>query len=496
MKSTLTRLAVLPIAALALVLLLVACSETLRLHDEGRLKTTEEAVKIAAELSAGSDPVFDPMLENLEAIGKVQPKLRARDDQSFMASFEEDFPRLTAEQVGQHLFLAIAQRIVTFDQNDKAVARAATRVNETLDRQEKITLFLKDAAKKKSDVEEALTRVKKRIAWIEGRLKQVEQVRSKLGKAGSASKKLAEALKKATDKEKVEAALKHAKDVIDGIEQDEQLTDAKKLLKEFADEIAASEKDRLEEMRRHLSEVKRIRKMIRDRDRIAVCSLYLRAVETVYPGIKNSALQVKSFLPANLLARLDNALARALGKALAPGQTVVGNKALDQAFTVANAHLILSGRYDGYRETFGEQDPCFERLDPDPGKWLPAKDIKDIRALWTAGGKPATLAEFVAADIGALGVEADGPVLVATLGILVQHEYQALRDALVILARELHKHSILLSKLNAQQRAGLVHQLSQGLNIYYQGGIKPEEMAELLLLAGQVGALSIIGAKQ
>ena len=63
MKSKLIRLAVLPIAALALVPLLVACGETLRLLDEGRLKITEEAVKLAAELSAGSDPISDNLYE-------------------------------------------------------------------------------------------------------------------------------------------------------------------------------------------------------------------------------------------------------------------------------------------------------------------------------------------------------------------------------------------------------------------------------------------------
>lgn len=482
--------------SVVLVLALSSCSEVLRLHDEGRLKITQEAVKLAAEFSAGIDPVFDPMLENLEAVDKVQPKLRARDDKSFMASFEEDLPRLTAEQLGMHVFLTTAQRIVTFDQIDNAIALAATRVNETLDRQQKVTKFLQDAATQKGDVEEALARVNKRIAWIEGRLEQVEKLRSKAGKVGSAGAKLAEALKKATDKEKIEAALKHAKDVIEGVEQDEQLSNAKKLLKEFADEIAAAEKIRLEEMQRHLKAVKQIRKLIEDRDRIAICSLGLRAIETIYPGIMGSTIQVNSFMPTKLLKRLDEALARTLGKSIAPGQTVIGDKALDQAFIIMNAQLIATSRYEGYYETFGEQDACFDGLDPDPGLWLPEQDIRKIRALWMAEDKRATLAHFVAADIMSLGADADGPVLVATLGILIQLEYRALRDGLIALGRELHKHSILVSMVNAQQRAGLVHQLSQGLEVYYQGGFKPEKVAELLLLAGQVGALSIIGAKQ
>jgi hypothetical protein len=63
-------------------------------------------------------------------------------------------------------------------------------------------------------------------------------------------------------------------------------------------------------------------------------------------------------------------------------------------------------------------------------------------------------------------------------------------------ATELHRHSIRLSQLNSQQRLEMVHQLAQALALYYEGGIRPEEVARLALAAGQVGALIGIAANE
>jgi hypothetical protein len=85
---------------------------------------------------------------------------------------------------------------------------------------------------------------------------------------------------------------------------------------------------------------------------------------------------------------------------------------------------------------------------------------------------------------------------VAALGILLFHEGPFLSGARLDLEQARHRHSIRLSALSAQQRVDLVHQLSEGLEIYHRGGIKPETVAELLLMASQVGALGFIGAQQ
>jgi len=50
-----------------------------------------------------------------------------------------------------------------------------------------------------------------------------------------------------------------------------------------------------------------------------------------------------------------------------------------------------------------------------------------------------------------------------------------------------------LSEINLRQNIDLVHQITEALRIYYQGGIKPEEIAELIIMSSQVAALFLIG---
>ena len=82
------------------------------------------------------------------------------------------------------------------------------------------------------------------------------------------------------------------------------------------------------------------------------------------------------------------------------------------------------------------------------------------------------------------------------IGRFLFYERRLFADTLLNLAREQHLYSIRLSRINAQQRAGLVHQLSEGLEVYYRGGVKLETAAQLILAAAQVGAITFIGAQQ
>ncbi len=131
-----------------------------------------------------------------------------------------------------------------------------------------------------------------------------------------------------------------------------------------------------------------------------------------------------------------------------------------------------------------------------PDTWEFNPDIQD---LWQHEEgeevKGNTLAQYVAEDLDKNKSNGKSPELVASLGILLFYERQLFDDARWLLVRESHRHSIRISRINVQQRTILVHQLAQGLEIYYQGGIKPEEVANIALLAGQVGALGFIGTQ-
>jgi hypothetical protein len=218
---------------------------------------------------------------------------------------------------------------------------------------------------------------------------------------------------------------------------------ARKLLNATVLQTAAAEQARLSELRRYLAEIKRLRDRLTVRDKVSVCNLFVDAFTNTYPAAGEEK------------ARMEEVWADLLG----------------------------SGRYD-----------CLLPLD----EWATLDPIEaawsNVRAQWN-DGRP--LASFVTSGFKSSkeDVARSTAQYVGALGILLFYEREMYENAVQDLAREKHRHSIRLSALNVGQRAQIVHQLAQGLSIYYEGGVKPEEIAQLMLLASQVGGIFYIGSQ-
>jgi hypothetical protein len=423
---------------------LAACS-TLRLYDAGRSKAASEATAIAREISTSAGAVYEPMADNLDAVRETQKNLRDLSNKHRFETFKRILARQSADELADRLTQALAERADTIETLDSHAAAAAEGVNAALDREEAITKANNEAVKNKSSIEEALARVKKRLDWIEKVFNNLYKVEDMAGKAG-----LAEGMPSMADgsKSKVVVGISKARAAIGSVESDQRVEAAVKLLKQAVQEIAASEQDRVLEMKRHLAEISRLSADFTTRDRISICILFVKTIGELYPALKTETRVTFE----NLVDRL--------------GKLRVGDTA----------------RYE-----------CLGIFAGGPQKW-PITDERraQVKKDWT-GGK---LVSFVAADVNSKGPDTSAPRLVAALGVFLFHEREYFETVRWDLAREHHRHSIRLSKVNAQERAQLVHQLAQALEIYHQGGIKPEAMAEILLMAGQVGALTFIGVQQ
>jgi hypothetical protein len=113
-------------------------------------------------------------------------------------------------------------------------------------------------------------------------------------------------------------------------------------------------------------------------------------------------------------------------------------------------------------------------------------------------GRPRTFPEYLESCLARGSVKAHGQKaveLVQNLALILfveqDQDYQASLDV----ATEQHRHSINLSKINLAEQMHLVHQTTEALQIYYQGGVKPEQVAELIIMSSQVAALFYIGAR-
>jgi hypothetical protein len=251
--------------------------------------------------------------------------------------------------------------------------------------------------------------------------------------------------------EVVNGLVDDAQKAIDQVEQDEQVQAAQKLLNATILETTAAEQARLAELQRYLEDITRLRDQATTRDKLSICSLFQDAFANIYPATSQSQKVG--------LEKIWNAL--------------VESRRYDNCLVPLDAFPPeVTAEWPGVQRQWGY----------DPREGLSARRLDEFVV---AGLNPASAAE----------VRSSTARLIAALGLLLFQEREMYEQAVLDLARERHRHSIRLSALNAGQRSEVVHQLAQGLAIYYEGGVKPEEIAQLMLLAGQVGGIFFIGSQ-
>jgi len=420
-----------------LVTLAVAGCGGIRLYDPGRLQVATEAVTLATQVSTGSGDVFTPMEQNVQSVQSTQEKLSQLTDAHELETFQVILPSLTAASIATRLAKAMDRRNDFFAALKAEEKEANEAINDALNRQTIIAAVLKDTITQGGDTAATLKRLNGRLDWLAG----VGQALDKLSEGVASTPKpdsgvagAAIDASTANDKKALDKAVDAAKTSLKNVDKSPTVTASTLLLQRTAEQVISAEQNRLLEMREHLAGLQRFRDSLAVRDRIDVCPLFLTAVGQVYSALDDT-----------------------------------GKQALNAVFE----KLKSSKRYQ-----------CIDTLD--------LKASRDVTPLWSGG----TLAHYVADDIAANKEKAKSPELVGALGILLFHERRLFADAELNVARERHLYSIRLSRVNAQQRAGLVHQLSASLEIYYQGGVKPETVAQLILAAAQVGALTFIGVQQ
>lgn len=405
----------------------------IRIHDAGREQLSTEAVALAAGISTGTGDVFTPMEENLNAVQSTQEKLRVLADAHELETFQLRLPRLTASDIAGRLVKAMNARVQVFTELTKRETEANQAINDALNRQTVVTRLLADRADA-TDTAKTLARLRKRLDWLDDVGRALDKLHEGLA-SGPASSGVADEVTDTSPRDAaggLNKAVEAAKRSLKSVDESPTVTAAAQLLRSVGEQALGMEQSRLLAMHQHLAAVQRLAQGLSVRDEITVCELWVPAVGHIYTAVPDPT-------------EIDTLLNR----------------------------LETSKRY-----------PCL-------GGGEPIKPV-DVKALWTKG----TLREYVAADIKANGPKAKSPELVGALGIILFYERRLFDDALLNLAREQHLHSIRLSRINAQQRAALISQLSAGLEVYYRGGIKPDTLAQLILAAAQVGAITFVGARQ
>ncbi|MEM7221629.1 MAG: hypothetical protein AAF495_01535 [Pseudomonadota bacterium] len=306
-----------------------------------------------------------------------------------------------------------------------------------------------------------------------------------------------------------------ANTALDEIDTDEHVVAARALFAVTVKNQLDLEQARIGEYRRYLGAIRRLRETFDTREIVAVCELFLPAVGRVWLRDDDD------HDPLDPLVELYNEFAfdfrykgsnvrgtnsDEYGCQLLPVLPRYNEVHEFTAFTRVDlsnveskeAMEIVKTQMIGAINKDNQEDPCDVKpihegstlqiiCNDYEGSSPAAKD-------WENG--KATLAKYMATNVKRPPDEAQGAYTLAAMGILSFVERPFLDIAVNRLYEERNRHALRLSKINTQQRTALLTELAAGIEIHEQGGLKPEEISELVLFAAQVGALFFIGFQQ
>ena len=379
-----------------------------------------EAAKLAERLRASKAGPFAAMEDGIDIVAKARKLANDYVDANRKEAFLATFTGMTREELAEELMTALsdhqsARRLVG------SFAQAAAEGVEAILRQAAIQGM---EVPPDSKIETVLATVKKR-------LEQVTTVQANIGKAMSSMK--------GKDNKSNEAAIQtavtgvtSAKEFINSVRTDPLVQESSRLLLQAGQDLAASETERLQEMRRHLEAMQAIQEGLTRRD-------------LLYPG--------ELFLPALILVGTDDEFieaARDLGEEFLASPTVLDWK------------------------------KCRQK------NWADAASFAQfVEKSFEAAENPTRVSESCPPEIQQrFGIHAG--MFIASLGVILFDEHTFDAQQAVAAAAELHLHSVRLSRINSRQRIDLVGQVTEALRIYYQGGVTPQQAAQMVLMAANV----------
>ena len=407
----------------------VGCS-SLRLHDAGRSGTAQEALILAQEIQQQDSGVFDVMRQNIDVVAKARRDAQQKLDDARYDAFMYAVTEMTADMVLEELEDALLDHQEIMETVDTGAERAREHVADALARQQAISEIVGvGCTADDKSIACVIASIDARLDWLEGNLDNLEKA-------------------------------------INAVSGNDTSSDSSIVSDDVSGQHTIAEiKEKIEGAREALEAP------LEDPQVKAAQNLLIRAGQEVTLLEQARLLEFRRHLGA-----------------------------------VERIQAEMVDRHDTYMDDL--MLPALYAVDVDRGgeEWEKRndpldKDEKNLKfsyvGQWNKNEEKerdfsqyleASLASGAVIEIGRISVD-----LVQSLALILFVEQYRDERAALALATEQHLHSINLSEINLKQNIDLVHQITEALQIYYQGGIKPEELAELIILSSQVAALFFIG---
>ena len=472
-------LALLTAAAVALT----GCT-TLRPRDDQRTEIAKEAAAQAQALRQPDASPFGAMEQNVQTVEDAWDQVTQIQSQDRQDTFYADLGGMSREDLRQELALAIQAHLLSLRTAQAAAQAAAADVQEQLDRQE--TLARLAGQSSGGSLQEVLQNVEKRLDWIhdlqvnvaralavESRVEAIAKGGDGAGGGGSAGTAAAAppALRGAETLDDVRKFLQE-------VDTNPQVQASSELVLRAGQELAEAERARLSELRQHLLEVQQALDAVEGRQGDYFRFLAIPSLRVV--------LTQDEFWQA--LANVESSIGVSCPGGFDPNLPIdlplLADPAAPAPPPAPSSLEIVDCLIEDLR---GIEDEVNQ-------------SIAELQEIWAGAG---TLAAFVEQSlqrtepvnpfVGSAAVGASR--LVPQVAILLFVEEPADAEAELAISRLQHLSSIRQSQINADERLALVEQVSQALQIYYQGGLSPAQVAQAVLLASQALATYYIGTQ-
>lgn len=417
---------------LSFMFLALAGCTSLRLHEAGRSETAQEALDLAKEIQGEDTGVFDTMHDNIDAIATVRQKAQQKLNDVRYDSFMFAVAEMTADDVLEELTDALVEHREILVTVDTGVKAARTHIADALARQKTISEIVKvECVAPKDSIECLIASIDKRLDWLESNLEKLEKA-------------------------------------IDGASGNDQSASSAIAPDAAGEHELGKIKEKIEEAREVLEAP------LEDPQVKAAQNLLIRAGQELTLLEQERLLEFRRHLSA-----IERIQAEMTGRHVAYMDELMLSSlaAVDVDKAVEEAEIRQGGPLEENEKT------------------TVAKNV----AQWNKGDEnERDFSQYLEASLARGAVDEFGRISVDLVqsfaAILFVEQYRDEQVALA-LATEQHRHSINLSEINLRQNMDLVHQITEALQIYYKGGIKPEELAEIIILSSQVAALIYIGSE-
>ena len=417
---------------LSLMCLVVDGCSSMRLHDAGRSGTAQEALTLVQEIQQQDSGVFDVMRQNIDVVAKARQDAQQKLDDARYDTFMYAVTEMTADMVLEELEDALSGHLEIMSSVDTGAETAREHVADALARQQAISEIVKVECKDEDNsIKCVIASIDARLDWLESNLENLEKAINAVSGNDTSS----------------DSAI-----VPDDVSGQHTIAEIKKKIKGAREALKAPLEDPQVKAAKNLLIRAGQEVTLLEQARLLEFRRHLSAVERIQAEMvdRHDTYMDDLILPALYAVDVDRGV---------------------EEWEKRNGPLGKD-----------EKDLIVSYV----GQWNKDEEKKRDFSQYLEAG----LASGAVNEFGRISVD-----LVQSLALILFVEQYRDERAALALATEQHLHSIYLSEINLKQNIDLVHQITEALQIYYQGGIKPEELAELIILSSQVASLFFIGSE-